>query len=120
MGLAVGDDDTGLVTPLAVVPYRGAAEAAARILAEARRLGAGEVVVGLPTLADGRRSGGCARSEKLARELESLGLRVHLQAEHLSTDEARRRAGAAGRRRGSPVDDLAAQVILEEFLAGGP
>ena len=119
MGLAVGDSETGLVSPLAVVPYRGAAEAAAHVAGEARRLGAVEVVVGLPTLADGRRGGGSARSEKLARELESRGLRVHLQAEHLTTDEARRRARAAGRARGAPVDDLAALVILEEFLAGG-
>jgi len=120
MGLAVGDDGTGIVTPVGVEGYTGAAAAAARVAVLARRHGAGAVVVGLPVLADGTRTGGCARSEKLARAIAGYGLEVHLQPEYLSTDEARRRARERGRPPGEPVDDLAAQVILEEFLGGVP
>ncbi len=120
MGLAVGDGGTGVVTPLGVERYAGAEEAAARIAEIARRRGAGAVVVGLPVLADGTRTGGCTRSEKLARAIAAHGFEVHLQPEYLTTDEARRRARERGRPPGEPVDDLAAQVILEEFLGGAP
>ncbi len=116
MGLALGERESRVVTPLAVLPYRGARDAARVVAEEVERLRAEAVVVGLPTSADGDRTPACARSEKLARELEKLGLTVHLQPEHLTTDEARRRARAAGLAPGSPVDHLAAQVILEEFL----
>ncbi len=75
------------------------------------------VVIGLPTAADGTDTPACGRSRALAGALTEAGLRVVLQPELLTTDEARRRARAAGRRPRSPVDDLAAQVILEEFLS---
>ena len=117
MGLAVGDDLTGIVSPLEVAFYRGA-QAAARYLADAaERLGAGCVVLGLPTLADGSVGPAARRTEVLAGELRALGLEVVFQSEFLSTDEARRRARAVDRPPSRPVDDLAAQVILEEYLA---
>jgi putative transcription antitermination factor YqgF len=116
MGLAVGDDLTGIVSPLDVVAYHGA-EAAARRLADiARRLGAERIVLGLPAGADGSTGAAGRRTETLAAELRALGFEVALQREFLSTNEARRRARAAGYRSDRPVDDLAAQVILEEYL----
>jgi putative transcription antitermination factor YqgF len=116
MGLAVGDDSTGIVSPLEIVAYEGAAHAARRIAATIERVGATCVVLGLPTLEDGSSSPACRRSETLAAELDALGVEVALQREFLSTNEARRRARAAGRRRRQPVDDIAAQILLEEFL----
>jgi putative transcription antitermination factor YqgF len=116
MGLAIGDDRTGVVSPLDVVAYAGVA-AAAHLLAEtAARLGADHVVLGLPTLADGSTGSASRRSLQLADELRALEVSVVLQGEFLTTDEARRRARAAGRPSNQPVDDLAAQVLLEEFL----
>jgi putative Holliday junction resolvase len=117
IGLAVGDDGTGVATPLEVVAYDGAAAAAQLIAEAARRLAAGCVVVGLPTLADGSTGPAARRSRLLAEHLRTLGVEVVLQSEFLSTDEARRRAREAGRPRSGWVDDLAAQVLLEEFLA---
>ena len=117
MGLAVGDAASGVVTPLRVVPYGGAAAAAETIAAEARRCDATVVVVGLPTSEDGAETPACARSHALARELARLGLEVALQPEHLSTVEAKRRAREAGAPRSRPVDDLAAQIVVEDHLA---
>jgi RNase H-fold protein (predicted Holliday junction resolvase) len=117
MGLAVGDRRTGVVTPLEVVPYDGVAGAAGRIAAAARRLEAGTVVVGWPTDADGGRTAACRRSELLAEALRGHGLEVVLQPEFLTTDEARRRARDAGLAATAAVDHLAAQVLLEEYLA---
>ena len=126
LGLAVADAQTGLASPLEVLAHRGL-EAAARSIAEiAREHGAERVVIGLPTDAEGRETPACARSHALARELARLGVATELQPEHLSSHEARRRARAAGRAAARPVDDLAAQVIAEDWLArvgsapGGP
>ena len=117
IGLAVGDDSTGVVSPLEVVAHDGVAAAAQLIMDAAQRIAAGCVVVGLPTLADGSIGPAARRSHLLAEHLRALGVEVVLQSEFLSTDEARRRAREAGRPRKSWVDDLAAQVLLEEFLA---
>jgi putative transcription antitermination factor YqgF len=117
MGLAVGDDTTGVTSPLEIVPYVGVERAAQQIAARASKVGAARVVIGLPTLEDGTRGPASRRTDRLAEALESLGIDVALQSEFLSTDEARRRARAAGRPPHQPVDDIAAQVILEEHLA---
>jgi len=116
MGLAVGDDCTGVVSPLEVVAYDGLAAAAQLIFETMARLGADRVVLGLPTLADGSRGPASRRSLQLADELRNRNVSVALQGEFLTTDEARRRARATGRPSDQPVDDLAAQVLLEEFL----
>lgn len=117
MGLAIGDDTSGVASPLEIVPYGGVDKAARQISEFASKFGAERVVLGLPTLEDGSRGPASRRTEQLARALEALGIEVALQSEFLSTDEARRRARAAGRPLRQPVDDLAAQVLLEEYLA---
>jgi len=118
IGLAVGDDETGVVSPLTVLRSGGARRASGEIAATARRVGAERVVVGLPTTVDGEHTPACRRSEVLAEALRALGLEVELQPEHLSTREARRRAREAGLPASAAVDHLAAQVILEDYLAG--
>ena len=120
MGLAVGDGATGVSSPLEIVPYEGVERAAQQIAALASKVGATRVVIGLPTLEDGSRGPASRRTDRLAEALEALGVEVALQSEFLSTDEARRRARAAGRSPRQPVDDIAAQVLLEEHLATRP
>jgi putative Holliday junction resolvase len=120
VGLAVGDDLTGVVTPLAVIDCRGTAAAAEAVRSAARTHDATCVVVGLPTAADGTPTAACRRSELLATELRQIGYDVVLQPEFLSTDEARRRARELGLPADQPVDHLAAQVLLEEYLADRP
>lgn len=117
LGLALGDDLTGFATPLEIVSYQGAEDAARRIREAMDEHGAETVVIGLPTAADGSQTPACARSHAVARALAELGVEAELQTEYLSTNEARRRARSSNRRPGLPVDDLAAQVILEEYLA---
>ena len=116
VGLAVGDDATGLVTPLEVIAYRGVEAAAEALATAARRHGAERVVIGLPTRADGTETPACRRSHAVAAAVAERGLEVHLQPEYLTSDEARRRARAAGLPADRPIDHLAAQVILEEHL----
>jgi putative transcription antitermination factor YqgF len=117
MGFAVGDDTTGVASPLEIVPYEGVERGAQQIAALASKAGAARVVIGLPTLEDGSRGPASRRTDRLVEALEALGVEVTLQGEFLSTNEARRRARAAGRPSRQPVDDIAAQVLLEEYLA---
>lgn len=115
--MAVGDGATGIVSPRSVEPWLGVERTAAWIRRLADELDVMIVVIGLPTDADGNETPACRRSRALADALERSGIAVALQPELLTTDEARRRARAVGRRRAAPVDDLAAQVILEEYLS---
>lgn len=117
MGLAVGDDATGVASPLEIVPYEGADHATRLIAAVVEKVGAARVVLGLPTLENGTRGPACRRTDKLAAALSATGIEVALQSEFLTTDEARRRARATGRSMSWPVDDIAAQILLEEYLA---
>ncbi len=117
VGLAVGDDATGVASPLRVVPCSGAREAAVIVVRTLAEASCEVAVIGLPTAVDGTLTPACARSHALARLLAADGVTVRLQPELLTTDEARRRARAAGRAPRQPVDDLAAQVLLEEYLA---
>ena len=116
LGLALGDDSTGVVTALSIVPYAGAEAAARTIVEMAGTHHAQRVVMGLPTSADGSETPACRRSHVIADAIAALGLAVSMQPEYLSTDEARRRARAAGIGRRQPVDHFAAQVLLEDFL----
>jgi len=120
MGLALGNSGTGTASPLSVLPYGGVAEAARRIADIARHEGAGAIVLGLPTDVEGRETPACTRSRALAAALGELGWTVELQPEYLTSNEARRRARELGLTRGAPVDHLAAQILLEEFLGGLP
>jgi RNase H-fold protein (predicted Holliday junction resolvase) len=116
MGLAVGDDHTGVVSPLKVVRYDGVEVAANQIVEAASAVGATGIVLALPSLANGSTGASARRSQLLAEALQARGATVALQGEYLSSNEARRRARAAGRDPRRPVDDIAAQIVLEEYL----
>jgi putative Holliday junction resolvase len=116
MGVAVADTDTGVATPLEVVPYRGLVRAAEAIEEQCRRHDAAAIVVGLPVNSKGEVTPACARSRALASELEARGLTVILHGEYLTTNEARRRAREIGLRADKPVDHIAAAVVLEDWL----
>ena len=117
MGLAIGDEATGVVSPLAVVPYGGLETAARKICAVAEEFGATCVIVGLPTGADGSPGPAARRSQLLAEAISAVGVEIVFQKEFLTTHEARRRAIAVGRSPRRPIDDIAAQILVEEYLA---
>jgi putative Holliday junction resolvase len=117
LGLALGDTRSGVVRALETVFFDRRAVAVDRIVGVIAEHGIDVVVVGLPTDADGNETGACRRSYLLADELKEHDIDVRFQPEYLSSDEARRRAQTLGRPASRPVDDLAAQVIVEDFLA---
>ena len=118
IGVAVGGDDSGLARPLAILKRRSRAEDFARIAALVAQEGAEALVVGLPLNMDGSRGPQALWAEQYAQALaEHLGLPLHLWDERLTSEEAGAILAASGRRRrGEPLDDVAAAVILQDFL----
>jgi putative Holliday junction resolvase len=121
IGLAISDEDGRLALPLSTLERRDDLAAARAIAEIARREGVGELVVGEPRRLDGTAGDAAARARRFAARLaEEARLPCRLVDEALSSDEARRRlaAGGAGRRSAARLDALAAQVLLEDYLAG--
>jgi len=115
-GLAYGRA-SGFITPIGVIEFPKLKACGARIAEEMHRLGAELCIIGLPVDANGAETGGCHRSRMLGQYLKERGYNVHYQSEFLTTHEARQRAREIGRAPSIPVDDIAASILLEDYLA---
>jgi putative Holliday junction resolvase len=122
IGVAVGDFETRLAHPLAVI---SAVESRARFAAIGRLIGEWRpvrLVVGLPTHADGAEHPVGRLASRFAQRLRGrFGVPVELVDERLTSREAEsmlRAAGVRGARFKAGVDSLAAQRMLESYFAG--
>jgi putative holliday junction resolvase len=90
----------------------------------ARRFGVAAFVVGNPRHLSGEESPQAKKTQAFAAELGELtGLSVHLWDERLTTREAHLTLYGAGHKRQQHrrvVDQVAAAMILQEFLNEGP
>lgn len=109
----------GIVMPVCTLARQSVVKDCKRILDLCQSRGIGRVVVGLPYELDGTET----RSARLARQIgeavAATGMPVYYQDERFSTVEAITRLGEAGvygERRKAAVDQIAAVVILEEWL----
>lgn len=110
VGLAICDPEERLAVPLEIVSASAAYPAIRSIVA---REGVEGVVVGLPLHMGGAEGEAAAMARHLGQRIaSSLGLPVEYEDERLTSDEAARLAG-----RGQRSDDIAAALILEQFLA---
>lgn len=121
IGVAISDQERGVALPAGTIRASGGVDdlkAVARMVADT---GAVEVVVGHPLSLSGERGPAAHKAEEFAEGLRLiLEVPVHLQDERLSTAEAERglrAAGAKGRRRREAVDQAAASIFLEAYLA---
>jgi putative Holliday junction resolvase len=129
IGVAVSDPDRAVALPAGTLKAAGGVDdlkAVARLVEET---GAVEVVVGHPLSLSGDRGPAARKAEEFAGGLRLiLKVPIHLQDERLSTVEAERglrEAGADARQRRRRVDQAAASLVLEAYLAktasaGGP
>jgi putative pre-16S rRNA nuclease len=119
IGLAVSQGSLAL--PLATLARRSDAEAVAEIAAVAREEGVTGLVVGEPRRLDGTAGDAARRVHAFARRLQAAtGLPCALVDEALTSRAAEERLRAAGvdpRRHPERVDQVAAQLLLEEVLA---
>ncbi|MBD3220165.1 Holliday junction resolvase RuvX [bacterium] len=118
IGIAISDTGGRLALPVGVHVEGRDGSVIARLDELARSRGATGVVVGLPLRTDGGEGDIAARARRFAGRLgEELGLPVTLIDERYSSRSAEQAIAARGRpaRRGE-VDDVAAQIILQDHL----
>lgn len=120
IGLAWADEADGWVTALYTIHRTSRQRDVADIAAEAARLRADGLVVGLAFLTDGAEGDSARRARHLGELVgQATGLPVAYQDEHLSTFEATERLqaqGYTGEALALRVDAEAARVILEDWL----
>ena len=122
IGVAKGRTETEITQPLLTLKRKSVKKDVRQLLSICQEHGIEQIVVGLPLELDGVEG----RSARLARQvgdgLQAIsGLPLAYQDERYSTVEAERRLRIAGRSAHdmkSVIDQVAAMVILEDWLAG--
>ncbi len=124
IGVAVSDELGLTAQPVLTLERRASRREDLRSLARlCRRFGVAGIVVGNPVHLSGETSPQAAKVQAFAAELGELtGLPVHFWDERLTSHEAHQilyRAGHARRQHRKLVDQVAATLILQEFLDQG-
>jgi putative Holliday junction resolvase len=119
--VAVSDESGLTAQPVLTLERRRNQREDLRSLARlARRFGVAGIVVGNPLHLSGEESPQARKTQAFAAELGALsGLPIHLWDERLTTREAHRilyEAGHARQEHRRVVDQVAAVLILQEFL----
>jgi putative Holliday junction resolvase len=132
IGLAISDELRMTARPLEMLERKNRREDMRRLREIVRREGVGRVIVGYPLHLDGRASEmGEEAAHFAARIAKELRVEVELVDERLTSWEAEqtlaetgarrgKRPGALGHRRREAMDDVAAAVLLREYLNRGP
>lgn len=120
LGIAISDPTGSIARPLAVLKHVARLVDAAAIAQLANKNEASLIVVGLALDDDGLPTLQSQRAERLAASIRSqTGLPVELWDESGSTQaaqSARREMGVPRRKRRGHLDDLAAAIILQNYL----
>lgn len=125
VGIAVGDHDTCLASPVRTIERRADMNIADELTKEALNLSADRIVLGLPVRMNGLEGPEARSARKLGALLaKQSGLRVVLWDERLTTAQAERELRAAGRKgtgKRALIDQAAATLLLQSYLdAGAP
>ena len=124
IGVAVGDTETRLASPLGMFDAESPARRMAEIGALLREWHPERLVVGLPLSLEGAEHAMTRRAKRFARQLEArFRLPVDFADERLSSAAAEsslREAGRGGRRHKQTIHALAAKIILQSYLDESP
>jgi putative Holliday junction resolvase len=119
-GVALSDPTGTIASALGIIVHQSRAEAAAQILRLAEENQAVVIVVGHPLDADGEENPQSRKSDKLALEIEGAGsIPVILWDEYGSTQQARqtrRDLNVTRQKRSGHLDQVAAVIILQDYL----
>ncbi len=116
VGIAISDPAWRYAIPLEVVPANAAFPAIRAIVSREQVVG---IVLGLARLPSGDEGDAARMARKLGARLARLGLPVEYEDETLTSQQAESVAGGTGSRR-RPSDDIAASLILQQFLDRQP
>ncbi|GAA6756132.1 Holliday junction resolvase [Thermus sp. 2.9] len=120
IGLAVGEEGSPFAFGRGYLVRRGLEADLEAILDFVRREGLGKLLVGLPLRTDLKESAQAKRVLPLVEALRARGVEVELWDERFTTKLAQRRLQHAPkrlRREKGKLDELAAVVLLEDYLA---
>ena len=119
-GVAVGDDRTGIVSPLPTIEHGPGAALIAALRKVVDELGPQALVVGLPLNMDGSEGASAVLARRIGSAMATaLGLPVHHHDERLTTFAADQAMAGSGRTHGEKKalrDGLAAAAMLEDYL----
>jgi putative holliday junction resolvase len=118
IGVAMSDELWVLATPVVVLDRRrGLAPVLDRLLDLTRQNGVSHIVVGLPLNEDGSEGPQARRAREFARVAERVLQRpVTMWDERLSSQDAEAIVRAQGGKHRKATDDVAAAVILQDYL----
>jgi putative Holliday junction resolvase len=118
IGLATCDRLGIVATPLGLLKRKSKKEDFARIAAIVARIGAHEIICGLPLPTEGFDGYSMADTVRLwaSRLAAAVPVPVRLWDESLTSDEAAFLLEDSGARHGERIDDAAAAVILQSYL----
>ena len=123
-GLALSDPTRTIATAIGVIEHRSRAEAVKKILRQAEEHQAVIILIGHPLDDDGEENPQSRKSSRLAEQIRKEGsIPVLLWDEYGSTQQARqtRRDMAVSRqKRSGHLDEVAAVIILQDFLDSAP
>ena len=124
IGVAVGDTETRLASPLGMFEAESPSRRMAEIEALLREWRPERLLVGLPLAMDGAEHGMTRRARRFARQLEArFRLPVEFADERLSSVAAEstlRETGRGARKHKQSVHALAAKIILQSYLDESP
>ena len=120
-GLAACDRTEFLASPLGIIQEKSMAKVVEKIVYATREYDIGMVIIGLPRNMDGTEGARAEKCRKVAELLQAIiPIPVHLWDERSTTVTAAGILGennVYGKKRKQVLDAVAAQVILESFLA---
>lgn len=121
VGVALSDETKTIARPLETLQVKSSRETAERLAAIALESGVEEVVLGFPLHMDGSEGSSAKECRKLSDALRTLipGIRLVLVDERLSSLRAEsilRERGEKTRGRKERLDQVAASVLLQEYL----
>jgi putative holliday junction resolvase len=123
LGLAISDPTRIIASPLDVILHQSRLEDAREILRIAVEQGATLILIGQALNWDGSPSPQAAGADKLADTIRAIGaIPVELVDEYGSTQKAqeiRREMNVTRNKRAGHLDDLAAAIILQNYLESG-
>lgn len=121
VGVAMSDPGGIIAQPFGVID-RSRSDVVAEVKKIAREHDVDTIVVGLPVSLSGREGPSAASARRLAEKLGSAtGLTVEMHDERYSTvaaEQVMRDAGAPPKKRRHRRDQVAAAIILSEYLMG--
>ncbi|MBR2043621.1 MAG: Holliday junction resolvase RuvX [Clostridia bacterium] len=119
-GIAYSDKNESFAFPLTVITEYNGERLAERIAAEAQKLSAELIVVGLPRRTDGSLGDSAEECMALAQRVAALsGIEVETYDERFTTVLAHTALNATdtrGKKRKAVIDAVAATMILEDYL----